>query len=290
MDLSQLLRIESVDIDLGSVCLMRHTARQLGDYLLDPDVLSFYTSVQKRGRLDRHKFVMAFVVNAAGKTVFRGMYEISGCMPLNHDQYKHLFLPAHIVDHYNSNTDSGDFCFYSIKPVPHLAAFVGRLVIDWGRAAIVWFQSFSLENPKMVLEILPSGFFRPFDGYSSISLTRSELEFLFSNADANPEWVGHLSRVAGIYLILDEGTGDQYIGSASGGKGIWGRWSSYHADPSGGNLLLRSALDAEYDAFRRFRYSVLEVMPGNSVVSEVVAKESLYKKMLGTRAHGLNLN
>lgn len=93
------------------------------------------------------------------------------------------------------------------------------------------------------------------------------------NADANPEWVGHLSRVAGIYLILDEKTGEQYIGSASGKRGIWGRWSSYCSDPSGGNVMLRSSLDADRDAFRRFRYSILEVMPGNSLVSEVVSKD-----------------
>ncbi len=54
--------------------------------------------------------------------------------------------------------------------------------------------------------------------------------------------------------------------------------------------MLRELLSATPDAFRRFRYSLLEVVPGNTVPSVVVAKEKLYKKMFGTRAHGLNLN
>jgi len=222
MNLTDLMRIESADLDLNSVCLIRHTGRELGDYLLDPDVLGFYTSVQKRGRLDRHKYAMVFVANDAGKTVFRRIYEISTSSALSPEHYRELFLPPEIIQHYDKESQSGECDFYSVKPAHHLTDYEGRLVIDWGKAAIAWFQSFSLEKPKQVLEILPAGFFRPFDGYSSISLTRPELEFLFSNTRSNEEWEGHLSRVAGIYLILDEGTGEQYIGSASGRQGIWG--------------------------------------------------------------------
>ncbi len=290
MNLFDLLTIEKAALDLGSICLMRHTGRELGDYLLDPSVFNFYTSVQKKGRLDRYKYVMAFVVGSSGKTVFRGMFEIHSRSPLAPEHYAYLYLPDGIVRHYDSLCASGDYDFHEISISPYLSAYCGRLVVDWGRANIVWFQSFSSERPKEVLEVLPAGFFRAFEGYSSVSLTRSELEFLFENSGSNPEWVGHLSRVAGIYLILDEGTGIQYIGSASGRRGIWGRWSDYFADPSGGNVMLRQLLADFPEAYRRFRYSLLEVLPGNTLTAEVVAKEALYKKMLGTRAHGLNLN
>jgi hypothetical protein len=290
LDLSDLLSIEGAALESSSICLMRHTGRELGDYLLDPLVFNFYTSVQKRGRLDRHKYVMAFVVSSSGKTVFRGMYQIHGRSPLLPEHYASLFLPDDIVRNYDSLCISDDYDFYTISPSPYLSSYQGRLVVDWGKANIVWFQSFSSERPKEVLEILPTGFFRAFESYSSVSLTRSELEFLFENSGSNPEWVGHLSRVAGIYLILDEGSGVQYIGSASGRRGIWGRWSDYFADPSGGNVMLRQLLADVPEAYRRFRYSLLEVLPGNTVTAEVVAKEALYKKMLGTRAHGLNLN
>lgn len=290
MNLRDLLAIENADIDLDSVCLMRHTGRELGDYLHDPAVLSFYTSVQKRGRLDRYQFVMAFVVSGSGKSVFRGMYEITDRYSLSLEHFSSLYLPEALKKSYAAAVAAGDYDFYAITPSSYLSTYDHRLIIDWGRANVVWLQSFSVDRPKVVLEILPAGFFRPFDGFSSISLARSELEFLFAHKDANPDWVGQLSRVAGIYLILDEETGRQYIGSASGRRGVWGRWESYFLDPSGGNTLLKSVLDLNPGAFRYFRYSILHVMPGNSVASDVVAQESLYKKMLGTRAHGLNLN
>jgi hypothetical protein len=290
MHLNDLLAIEGSPLEPSSICLMRHTDRELGDYLHDPPILSFYTSVQKRGKLDRYKYAMAFVASSSGKTVFRGMYQILDRSPLLPDHYSSLFLPDAIIRHYDTLCYLDEYDYYTVSASPHLSAYSGRVVVDWGGAHIVWFQSFSATNPKEILEILPTGFFRPFESYSSVSLARSELEFLFKYSDSNPEWVGHLSRVAGIYLILDEGSGDQYIGSASGGKGIWGRWSDYFEDPSGGNALLRQRLNAVPEAYRRFRYSLLEALPGNTVTAEVVAKENLYKKMLGTRAHGLNLN
>ena len=290
MNLLDLLEIERSGIDPSSICLMRHTDRELGDYLLNPSIFNFYTSVQKRGRLSRHKYVMAFFVNASGKTVFRGMFEINVCEPLRTEHHQALFLPDGIAKKYETLCQKDEYDFYSISPTTVLASYEGRIVIDWGKGAIAWFQSFSTDKPKEVLEILPSGFFRTFDGYSSVSISRSDLEFLVRNADANPEWVVPLSRVSGIYLILDEGTGDQYIGSASGSRGIWGRWSDYFDNPSGGNALLEDKLSRDAYAHIRFRYSLLEVLPGGLLRSEVIARETLYKKMLGTRAHGLNMN
>lgn len=290
MNLRDLLDIERVGVAPDAICLMRHTNRELGDYLLDPCVFRFYTSVQKTGRLDRYGYVMAFIVNSSGKTVFQSMYRVAGKSTLRSDDLEALFLPGHIIDYYSELARSGDYSFYSLEPTIYLSAYSGRLVVNWGKAALAWFQSFSTDRPKDILEILPSGFFRAFDGYASISLTRSELEFLYENCAANPEWISHLSRVAGVYLILDEGTGSQYIGSASGRRGVWGRWSNYCVDPTGGNVMLESLLKSDAKAYRRFRYSLLEAVPGNALSHEVVAKEAVYKKMLGTRVYGLNLN
>ena len=290
MNLVDLLSIEGAQLNLESICLMRHTSRELGDYLFDPYIFNFYTSVQKRGRLDHYRYIMTFVRDHSGKTVFRGMFEIKGRSPLLPEDYNGFYLPSTIVERYDLLCASNEYYHYRIEACSHLSSYHGRLVVDWGKANIVWLQMFSAQKPKRVLEILPAGYFRAFESYSTVSITRSDLEFLFNHSDSNPEWVGHLSRVAGIYLILDEGTGVQYIGSASGKRGIWGRWSDYLVDPSGGNAMLRQLLDSEPQAYRRFRYSLLEALPGNAITSEVIAKESLYKKMLGTRAFGLNLN
>jgi hypothetical protein len=290
VNLNSLLDLDEQSIDRSTICMMRHTPRALGDYLLDPSIFDFYTSVQRKGKLDRYKYVMTFIVGSSGKTIFRGMYELGEKSALDKRHYADLFLPKEKLEMYDELMSGGEYEYYSISKTAVLAEYDGRIVIDWGRAAIAWFQNYAEIKPKEVVEILPHGFFRQFEGFTEVSLTRAELEYLFTNLTANPEWIGHLSRVGGIYMILDEGTGQQYIGSASGSSGIWGRWRNYAVDPAGGNARLVTLLEAEPLAYKRFRYSIMEVMPSNSLKDEIVAKESLYKKKLGTRAFGLNQN
>ena len=54
----------------------------------------------------------------------------------------------------------------------------------------------------------------------------------------NKQWKMMLSNVYGVYLILDTITGQQYIGSAYGKDGLWGRWSNYIHTKHGGNKIL----------------------------------------------------
>ena len=269
---------------------MRHTPKELGDHLLDREYLDFYTSIQKRGRLDGYSHVMAFVRAGSGKTIFRGLYEIQGKQCLDAAHFSHLYLPDKLISHYDQLAAGKQYDYYTISKSSVLSEYDGRLVIDWGDAKIVWLQKYSDAKPKEVIEILPSGFFKAFDEYASVSITRSELEYLVSNEESNPEWVSHLSKVSGVYLILDEGTGQQYIGSATGSSGLWGRWKSYALNPSGGNVRLAARLEQDPTAYRRFRYSVLEVIVGNPQRDDILAKESLYKTKLGTRVFGLNDN
>lgn len=99
-----------------------------------------------------------------------------------------------------------------------------------------------------------------------------------------------LSAVAGVYLILATTTGSQYVGSAYGLEGIWGRWSAYAESGHGGNLLLQELLanDASYPM--AFSYSILQILPRTHARSEVLQWERLYKEKLGSRAKGLNAN
>jgi len=290
MNIADLLTLDPCFVGTANICLMRHTPKELGDYLITSDVFRFYTAVQKRGKLDRFEYVAAFVVNKSGKTVFRSFYSIVGKASLSNTHYSQIFLLPDIRKHYDALVQEGEYEFYHLEKTDCLAEYDSRLVIDWGRAAIAWFQAYDPLKPKQVLELFPAGHFGEFDDYLSISLTRSEVEYLFDHADSNPLWRSHLSKVSGVYLILDEGTGHQYIGSAYGANGVWGRWSTYRSEPSGGNVRLKELLDSDVYAFKRFRYSLLEVLPGNAVKSEVIAKESLYKKKLGTRVFGLNDN
>ena len=122
-------------------------------------------------------------------------------------------------------------------------------------------------------------------------LTHSELTLLVSNPDANKDWKHALSAVNGIYLIVDKNTSDekQYIGSAYGVDGIWGRWSQYAKNGHGDNVTLVE-LCKQDDYQKNFTFTILKTLPKNLLNKEVIQVENLYKEKLGSRVHGLNAN
>jgi hypothetical protein len=130
----------------------------------------------------------------------------------------------------------------------------------------------------------------PFDDYLEFSLSYAQLRDLFANEEAHREWQARLSAVAGLYLILAEGSGDLYVGSASGEGGIWARWREYARSGHGGNALLRDLIRFDSSYPERFRFSMLQILPKTMSRDEVPRREALYKTKLGTRAKGLNLN
>ena len=99
-----------------------------------------------------------------------------------------------------------------------------------------------------------------------------------------------MRAVAGVYLILAT-SGDQYIGSAYGASGIWGRWRNYAKTGHGGNAQLKKLIRSDPRAYpEQFRFSVLQILPKTMAFNEVVRRETQYKHKLGTRAKGLNSN
>jgi hypothetical protein len=163
-----------------------------------------------------------------------------------------------------------------------------RVVIEWGRGALAWHQH---TTNKPVVQILPTGqLLRVFTDYLDFTLTHSELRYLFQHEDANSEWRARLSAVAGIYLILATTTGRQYVGSAYGVDGIWGRWATYAANRHGGNTLLRALVESDHAYPNAFTYSILQILPKTVTLAETLQWERRYKAKLGSMATGLNAN
>jgi hypothetical protein len=117
------------------------------------------------------------------------------------------------------------------------------------------------------------------------------LRLLTGHPDANFEWRHHLSAVNGVYMILDNNTGTQYVGSACGKDGIWQRWTDYaRSSGTGGNKELKTLMEKDPAYHRHFRFSILQTLPSNITRDEIIAIENLYKHKLGSRFHGLNRN
>lgn len=185
---------------------------------------------------------------------------------------------------------SKDRYWYDLEQVADFNLLVDRLVIDWGASARAWVQWYH-KQPKNVLEVLPQGYIGTFPGLLDFVLEFDDLKTLIKNPEANYDWKHHLSAVNGVYLILDRKTGKQYIGSAYGDKGIWGRWKSYVETGHGNNIELKKLLAADPAYHQRnFSFSILQTLPSNFDVKESVGIESLYKRKLGSIANSLNAN
>ncbi len=238
-----------------------------------------YQSHQRLPVFDGCESIVSFIGTEGTKALFVGVYRVTGRRAGSEGK-----LPPGCP-----HTEwLRDKYFYDLVREPGYEDLERRVIIDWGKGARAWLQRVS---NKEVVEILPKGqFLTPFRDYLEFTLTRTELVDLFAHEDANREWRARLSAVAGIYLILATTTGNQYVGSAYGTDGIWGRWATYARDASGGNVLLRKLIDTDPAYPDAFSYSILQILPKTFARDEVIGWERRYKQKLGSRATGLNSN
>ena len=249
--------------------------------LLRNDWLDLYQSYQGKARFDNLDVIVSFYGLAGTRSCFYGVFKVLRCRPS---------AEGPIPDSCPWITEWRKVCpfYYELERMPGYEALEHRLVIEWGKGAINWHQHLS---NKPVLERLPEGRRLPvFDDYLEFSLAHRELKELFQHQYAHRDWRSALEAVAGVYLILAETTGHQYVGSAYGAAGVRGRWEQYANTGHGGNKQLVDLLRPDPTYPERFRFSILQILPKSMTRDEVIKREILYKQKLGTRATGLNSN
>jgi hypothetical protein len=128
-----------------------------------------------------------------------------------------------------------------------------------------------------------------FLGFDKVNIDYTTLTHIVS--DNITSWKTALSKVKGIYLIVDTLTGKQYVGSAYGNECIWQRWSNYAKNGHGGNVELKELLKNNGDGYKyNFKYSILEVCNMNLGDEYIIERENYWKDTLLTRKFGLNKN
>ncbi len=180
---------------------------------------------------------------------------------------------------------------YKTKEVLGLECLTGRAIVEFDKS---FRQSYlrgpRYENMLIVAAIRDQKFsVGDFPGFNSVLLTHKMLQIIVR--ESNPSWRAALGNVAGIYVITDNSTGMQYVGSAHGGVGIWQRWSAYAMSGHGGNKELIHLLDemgAEHTQYLQF--SILEVCDVGAGDEYICARESHWKQVLRSREFGLNAN
>jgi len=179
---------------------------------------------------------------------------------------------------------------YRTKELPGFEDLEGRLIVHWGEGARSWAQWLHRQGDKEIAELLPLDYVMEFPGYYSFALSYDELAKIIKHPDSNREWQRMLSSVSGVYVVLDQLSGKQYIGSAYGAGGIWARWKKYVKSPSGGNALLKELLAKRPTRYKHFQFSLLRALEPSATKDDVIKDEVLMKRKLGSRAFGLNSN
>jgi hypothetical protein len=260
---------------------VRHQDKDLNmGTLINDGWLDRYQALQSNPVFRDCDFIATFIGDGDTRAKFYGIYRVLEERAATPDD-----IPE---DSPMAGWHHQDRYFYKLEHQSQYVDFEGRVVIEWGAGTLAWHQNMT---NKPVIEIFPPGrALQPFSDYLDFTLSYQELQELIANPAAHRDWQSSLSAVAGAYLILAEKSGEQYVGSAYGVSGIWGRWQQYAANGHGGNKLLEQIVkdDAAYP--NAFRYSVLQVLPKSTKDAEVIRWESQYKVKLGSRATGLNAN
>jgi len=226
-----------------------------------------YQAIQARDVFKGSQYLASFVVTPPpwNETLFIGLYEISSPRTCEAGETDPL-----------TGADIEGFLEYGLIPDDRLDAYRGRLCIDWGDSARSWAQLASAQ-PKPIRAIRDR-VDPPFPRMSQFHIDVDQVLGLY------PSWQARLASVKGIYLLVDKDTGDQYVGSAKGDDGIWGRLSDYARTGHGGNAELKNRPAA------RYRASILEIVDQQLPDDAIEEVESWWKAKLMTREHGLNKN
>jgi hypothetical protein len=227
-----------------------------------------YQQIQGKTPFRDATSIASFVVNHHQETVFVGLYKVIGS-ELN---LFPVFCPLRCEERL-----PGTVTLYELHSRPELAEMSGRLIVDWGKSTRAWVQIAEKQN-KAVLAIDRIVSEPAFPGFQSIVVDTNELMAIPKS------WQTALSAAQGIYLLVCQQTGEQYVGSAYGETGFWGRWQGYANGGHGGNALLRPRKNAVY------KICILDTSPMSASAEMVIALEQEWKQKLGSRAHGLNAN
>jgi hypothetical protein len=260
-----------------SVKLVRHFSSEWDLWALaSRGQIDLYQSNQGKPRFKDCEYVVSFLGEKHSLARFIGVYRVKGVVEAD----RRVWPP----EFFYQEMQPGHY-WYDLEKLSGFEDLEKRAVIKWvGR---IWHQWLT---PREVMEILPTGYVKEFPGYDEVLLTHTELCQIIRHPTSNREWHRALSSIAGIYLITELNSGQQYVGSAYGADGLLGRWRSYAQTGHGDNRQLRELLQRKPSAVRDFQFSILRAMPISLTKDEVLESERVYKRKLGSRAHGLNSN
>ena len=277
-------------IDPRTVLVLRHTPKESRLKKVFPWIAAKYPAVfnayqQTQGeavenRMKKAALVASFWGHESGAALFIGLYQRHGHEMRTPDQIRSE--PAvQDLERHGGNVETKSRLWFDLRlREDFFGDWKGKLEIEWPGNPLNWhrfadqavFKITAIHGESLLREGAPVS-------YRKWDLRWDELTLL-------PEsWKNKLSGWRGIYYIFDVSDGSGYVGKASGTQNLLGRWQNYADSGDGGNLKLRGR-----DPIN-FRFSILELIPGDMEDGDVESREQNWMIRLRTRmsAHGLNL-
>lgn len=182
-----------------------------------------------------------------------------------------------------------------VKIIEKFSPLFGRLVLRYYKgntyARYVFRMRNIIEN-CIIKEILPCQYNgEQFEGYDRVHLPYHKLANVF-HGKIMPTYYEALKKVAGIYCLTDTKTGKLYIGSATGGEGVAGRWDNYLDSKHGGNKILIALYNDSGSAYfeEHFTYTLIEYFGLSYDPAKIIEREQYWKRCLDTINNGYNDN
>lgn len=165
---------------------------------------------------------------------------------------------------------------YELEILPEFEPYRDCLVIDWGNHGLTWSRWLEAHN-RAIIEYSPFAKDKPFPGYFNFRENLAALPSLPKS------WKEKLSSVNGVYLLVCQVTGKQYVGSANGEQGFWQRWQDYIFDEN-------ATVGMRQHPYHDFEVMILEIASRNLTSSQIVNLENAWKRRLKSVEFGLNLS
>jgi hypothetical protein len=269
--------LQEAGLPLADVRLIRHkdkkASRGRTPYELWRDNRSQFELYQSSQRiLNRKKFTAphwaVFIVNLNDDTMFAGLYGV---------KYRGLLKKDTPRPHMEGIDKAGSCDVYDLTLLNTLNEFIGKLIIDWGPGALAWVQ-YADRNNKPITELRKEFQEPAFPGFLNFIQSLSKLD------NVPKSWITALQSSRGIYLLTCPKTKEQYVGSATGEEGFWGRWQDYVRTGHSNNLGLKSRDPSDY------QISILEVAGTSSKTEDILKMEGRWQSKLQSQEMGLNRN
>ena len=272
--------IGKTDIPKNEIAFIRHALNHKNFYTVwnddKGDFFEEYQKIQGKDYFHGKKYIFSFVSDKKTTARFIGVYKVEGVKPLKPSLVSKEYWEKYAYIH-NLETDY----YFDLRKMDILEDLQNRLVIDFVSGTNPVHVKWEAISKKAVISISSNAF----PGYENVKFDYRELEGYVKNKEWYDDIVSALSRVNGVYLIVDRTDNKQYIGAAYGENGIWGRWESYvTSNGTGGNEELIKIIKKNPKRRYNFRFSILSVVPrtGVKATDEKNARdlETLYKEKL----------